>query len=138
LNHQTEILGATTGWRSRLGSATGRRTATTACTATTTRSSAATRTRTGHSGCRPFRGNPNAVSFKRARGGEFAQFVAHHIFRDVHGNEFLAVMDGNRVPDHFRKNGGPSRPGLHHFLFETPVQELDLLDQVAVYERPFF
>src|SRR5258708_553887 len=45
------------------------------------------------------------VSFKRAGGGELAEFVTHHIFSDVHRDKLSAVVDGEGVTDEFGKNG---------------------------------
>src|SRR4051812_42109047 len=39
-----------------------------------------------------------AVPFKRSCGRKFTELVTHHVFRDVHGNEFLSIMDGDRMP----------------------------------------
>src|SRR5512135_3204585 len=40
-------------------------------------------------------------------GGELAELVPDHVLRDVHGDELLAVVDGQRVPDHLGDDGGP-------------------------------
>src|SRR5271154_4843044 len=39
------------------------------------------------------------MSLEHARWGKLAQLVAHHVFGDVHGNEFLAVVHAQRVAD---------------------------------------
>jgi len=36
---------------------------------------------------------------------ELTEFMPHHILRDINGNEFLAIMNRERMPHHFRNDG---------------------------------
>ena len=38
------------------------------------------------------------MASEEARWGELTELVTDHVLRDVHGNEFIAVMNGNRMP----------------------------------------
>src|SRR5277367_4636931 len=84
-----------------------------------------------------FRRCLDRMSLKGAARGEFAQLVADHVFRDVHGDEFAAVVNGDRVTDEFRQHGGTARPGADDFLLVRRVHLVDLLFEVAVCKRPF-
>src|ERR1700678_1604639 len=42
------------------------------------------------------------MALEHSRGRKFSQFVAHHVFGDVHRNEFLPVVDAQRVADEIR------------------------------------
>ena len=66
---------------------------------------------------------------------KLTQLVTDHILRDVDGNELLAVVNGQRVPHHFRNDGRTTRPGLHYCLATRFIHDLDLSKQVFVYER---
>src|SRR5579859_1238374 len=131
------MLRATAGRCCRFGSATPC-SATRCSTARASRSSTACCARPRDRRRRPLRRNPHAVPFKRSRRGKLTELMAHHVFRDVHGNKLLSIMDGNSVTHHFRENRGTPRPSLHYLLLETSIQELDFLQQVAVDERAFF
>ena len=43
-----------------------------------------------------------------AGGGEFAELMSNHILGDVDRDVLAAVMDGNRVTDEIREDGGAS------------------------------
>src|SRR5437773_168457 len=77
-----------------------------------------------------------AVRLERARERELAEPVADHVLGHVHGDELLAVVDGQRVPDELRRDGRPARPRLEHLLLAGAVELLDPLVQLLVDERP--
>jgi hypothetical protein len=77
----------------------------------------------------PFLGNvPPKGSGRR----ELAQLVAHHVLRDVDGNVTAAIVYGDGMPYHLRKDRRGPRPGLDDpFLAPTihcfnPFQQFDL------------
>src|SRR5512139_316718 len=46
------------------------------------------------------------VAVERPRRRELPELVAHHVLRDEHGDELLAVVHGKGVPDKLRGDGG--------------------------------
>src|SRR2546423_1569220 len=78
------------------------------------------------------------VSLEGASRGEFAQFVAHHIFGDVHRDKFFAVMHRDGVPDELRQNRGTPRPGPQDLLLTSRVQRVEPLLEMVVGEWSFF
>src|ERR1700722_2133022 len=83
-------------------------------------------------------GGFHRMALEHSRRGKLTQLVAHHVFGDVHRNEFLPVVDAQGVADKIRNNGGAPRPGPHHFLFVLGVHVRHLLGEVVVDERAFF
>ena len=73
-----------------------------------------------------------------ARGGELAEFVADHIFGDVNGREYLAVVNAERVTDEVGRDRRAAGPGLNGFLSAGLDGLLDFLEQVVVDEEAFF
>ena len=57
-----------------------------------------------------------SVALERTRERKFAELVANHVFRDVHGNVLTAVVHGDRQADEVRQNGRATRPGLDGLL----------------------
>src|SRR5271167_2035399 len=94
--------------------------------------------RNGGRGHRPLGSDPCAVPLERPRGRKLTELMTHHILRNVHGNEFLAVVDCNGVTHHLREDCGAPRPRLYHFLLEPPVEQFDFFHQVVVHKRTFF
>src|SRR5438309_9736850 len=45
-------------------------------------------------------------------GGELTELMPDHALVDIHRNEFVSVVDGERMPDKVRRDRGGSRPGL--------------------------
>ena len=78
------------------------------------------------------------MASKSPRRGKLTQFMSNHVLRDIHGNELVAVVDGNRVADEIRRNGRATRPSFHHALVTRTVQQLDLPLQTVVDVRTFF
>src|SRR6266568_3042070 len=77
----------------------------------------------------------HAVALENASQGEFAQFVPHHVFRDVHRDVLLAVVDSDGEPDEIRQNRGAPRPGLDRALVACRARRAYLLHQMVVHER---
>src|SRR5438445_5039193 len=75
------------------------------------------------------------VRAEHTRGGDLAELVPDHRLRDQHGHVLAAVVDGDRVPDHLRHDGGAARPRADHALVSAPVHLLDLVHEVLVEER---
>src|SRR5579862_4688496 len=80
-------------------------------------------------------GSLGGVTLERAGGREFAQLVAHHVFRDVDRNELPAVMYGDGVADEFGQNRRAARPGPDYFLIVRRVQRVDSLLEVRIDDR---
>src|SRR6476646_9459395 len=68
---------------------------------------------------------------------KLAQLVAHHLRGDEHGHVLTTVVDGDRVPDHVREDGGRARPCADHPLLVLLVHRLDAAHQSRLDERPF-
>jgi len=60
-----------------------------------------------------------------------------HIFRHEDRNEFLAVVDRERMSDHIWNDGGPPRPGLNDLSILILIHPLHFLKQVIVNECAF-
>src|SRR5262245_29173640 len=75
-----------------------------------------------------------AVPAERPGRGELAEAVAHHVLRDIDGDELLPVVHGDRVADHLGDDRRAARPGLEDLAVVPPVHLLDLLREVLVDE----
>src|ERR1700741_4631165 len=73
-----------------------------------------------------------AVRLERAREGDLAETVAHHVLGHVHGNELLAVVHGQGVTDKLGSDRRATRPGLEHLLLAGAVELLDPLVELLV------
>ena len=69
---------------------------------------------------------------------KFAEFMANHIFRNVDGNMFAAVMNSNGMPQEFRENRRAAAPSLDDFLFPCSIQGINFLFQAFLDVRSFF
>jgi hypothetical protein len=78
------------------------------------------------------------MALEGARQGKLTQFVAHHVFGNVHWNMLLAVMNRNRQTDKFGQHCGTARPGFHRALIIGRAHHLNLLEQVSVNKWTFF
>src|SRR5439155_12720874 len=76
------------------------------------------------------------VGAEGPRRRELAQLVADHLLGDEHGHVLAAVVDGDRVSDHLREDGGRARPGADHPLLVLLVHGLDAAHQPLLDERP--
>src|ERR1017187_5563156 len=65
-------------------------------------------------------------------GRKFSELVAHHVLRDVHRDELLAVVDRDGMPHELRKNGGTPRPGADHLLLVGGIERHQLGFEVSV------
>src|SRR5690606_26208493 len=76
------------------------------------------------------------VTVEGPRRSELAQLVSDHVLGDEHGHELAAVVYREREADRFGEDRRPPRPRLDHLLRLSGRRFLDLLEQVAVDERP--
>src|SRR5215467_72852 len=81
-----------------------------------------------------------AVGAEGAGRRELAELVSDHRLRDEDRDVLLAVVDGDRVPDHLREDRRGARPGFHHLFFAGLVHGSDpphqaLLDPRALFRR---
>ena len=72
-----------------------------------------------------------------ARGGELAQFMAHHLLRDVHRHVPAPVVYGDGVSDKLRKDRRIARPRLEDLPFSpSPVHIFDPRQELRINIRP--
>src|SRR5207247_110001 len=69
---------------------------------------------------------------------KLARLVAHHRLADEHRHVLAAVVHGDRVADHLRKDRGGARPGLEHALLAALVHLVDALHQPLLDPRALF
>lgn len=77
------------------------------------------------------------MAVKGSRWREFSQFVSNHVFGHKHGDELLAVVNGQGDADEFGQYGGSSRPGLDYFAVARVFGPGYFLQKMTVNERPF-
>ncbi len=73
-------------------------------------------------------------------GSELAQLVADHFFSDIDRHMLSAVVDGNRVADHFREDGrGADQVLMTFFSFFSFIASILLhqrfLNEIAFFDR---
>src|SRR6266487_4208643 len=83
-------------------------------------------------------GRVRSVFLERACEREFAQAMAHHVFRHEHGIEDLSVVHVEGQPDEVRRDHGAARPCLDRRLGLGVLGLHDFFQQVPVDERSFF
>src|ERR1035438_2237297 len=88
-------------------------------------------------GCLDFLAGHAAVRLEDAGRGELAELVPHHVLRDIHGYEHLAVVDVECVADKVGSDGRATRPGLDRLLRSGLARLLDLFEKVIVNEESF-
>jgi hypothetical protein len=62
------------------------------------------------------------VATERSRRGEFAKFMAHHVFGDENFDVPPAVVNHECVSDELRDHGAGSGPSLNRLFFAGVVQ----------------
>src|SRR5216684_9321650 len=77
------------------------------------------------------------MRLERARGREFAELVADHVFRHQHGYMQTAVVHGDGQTDHVGDDHGTPRPSLDRAAIILLTGRLHLLSQVQIHERAF-
>src|SRR5947209_4305081 len=75
------------------------------------------------------------VAVERAGRRELAELVADHVFRHVHRDVLVAVMDAERQPDELRQDRRAAAPDFDHFRTPGRARVIRLLEQIAVDER---
>src|SRR5215213_1037697 len=75
-----------------------------------------------------------SVPAERPGHRELAELVADHVLGDVHRNELVAVVHGDRVTDHLRDDRRAARPGADDPLVAPFVHRIDLPREVIVDE----
>src|SRR2546430_11153805 len=83
-----------------------------------------------------------AVAAEQPRGRELAELVAHHVLRDVHGDELVPVVNRQRMTHEIGRDDAAPRPRLEHLLLALLVQDPDLLEErglhvVALLDGPY-
>src|SRR5579862_1207454 len=63
---------------------------------------------------------------------ELAELVPDHVLGHVHGNELVAVVHRERVPDEIRDHRARARPRLHDALLVARVHRANLLHEAVV------
>src|SRR6267143_55516 len=72
--------------------------------------------------------------------GELTELMPYHPLVDIHRDEFVSVVHGERVPDKVWRDRGGSRPGLDHLFLARLRHGFDfrqqpLVDKGALFER---
>ena len=78
------------------------------------------------------------VALKRSRWGEFAEFVADHIFGDEDLIEDLSVVNHECKTDEFRHDSTSSGPGFDRLARTGGNLPVYLGKELVVYIRSFF
>lgn len=63
---------------------------------------------------------------------EFAELVAHHIFRYIHRNKLASVVHSKRVPDKVWSNQGVTTPRFDYLLFLGLIERVYFALQLVV------
>ena len=61
------------------------------------------------------------MTSKVAGGRKLAQFVTDHLLGDVHRDELVPVVNGDRMADKVRRDHTGAGPGLDHFLLLATI-----------------
>src|SRR6478736_2440361 len=69
---------------------------------------------------------------------ELTQLISNHVFCYQYGHVLTAVVNRNGEVQHFRRNHGPSGPGLDWLSVILVCSNLHLLQQMQVNEWTFF
>ena len=69
---------------------------------------------------------------------KFTQLMSHHLLRNENGNVLLAIVDGDRVANHFRHNRRSPLPGFDHLFVAFYVKFLNFREKTICDKRPFF
>src|SRR4030042_871900 len=70
-----------------------------------------------------------------AGGRKFSQFIPYHVFRHKNRNELLAVVDGESLSDHLRKDGRTPGPRFDDLTALRPYGLFNLFHQMRVHKR---
>ena len=49
-------------------------------------------------------------------GRKLAELMSNHVFDDIYGHVFPAIVNGDGVTHHVGENGGSTGPGFQHFF----------------------
>ena len=80
----------------------------------------------------------DAMPFEGAGGGEFAETMPDHVFRNENGSEGFPVVDIESVSDEFGDDHGSARPGFDRLLDTAGLFHfLYFLNEEIVDERTF-
>ena len=61
------------------------------------------------------------MTSKVAGRGELAELVTDHLLGDVHRDELVPVVNGDRMADKVRRDHAGTGPGLDHFLLLATI-----------------
>ena len=78
------------------------------------------------------------MAIKCAGGGEFSQFMSHHVLAYKYWDEFFTVVHGYSHSNKFGNNGGTARPGLDHAMISTFLGFVHLSHQTLVNKGALF
>lgn len=78
------------------------------------------------------------MSAEDTGGSKFAQFVADHILGNIHGDEFVAIVDSDGEAYEVGGNHRGTRPGLDGALLARLLGGDHALFQFVMYIRTFF
>ena len=78
------------------------------------------------------------VSFEQARGREFAELVAYHVFCNIDGDKLSAIVDVKVQADEVRSDYRTSRPSLNRLAGVRLLGFVDFILETRVYKRTLF
>ena len=78
------------------------------------------------------------VAAEDAGRGELTEFVSHHVLRDIHGDELVAVMHSDSEAHEVGGDHGRAGPGLDGRFLPGLLGGDHALFQFEVYIRSFF
>ena len=78
------------------------------------------------------------VSAEDTGRSKFAEFVADHVFGNIHGDEFVAIVDSDGETDEVRRNHRGAGPSLDGGLLAGFLSSDHTLFQFVMYIRTFF
>ena len=78
------------------------------------------------------------MTLERTGQCELAKLVADHVFRDIHRNVLMAVMDGDRQTDEIREDRRATRPGFDRLLIPRSAAASTFFSKWASQNGPFF
>jgi len=74
------------------------------------------------------------MPLKKPSRSKLSQLVPNHILRYEDRNEFLSVMNRERMSDHIWNDRGPPRPSLNDLSILILIHPLHFLEQMVVNE----
>src|SRR6266508_18774 len=78
------------------------------------------------------------MAAESARGSEFAQSMADHVFGNIDRNVSASIMHSDRMSYHLREDHAGTTPGAQHFLLAFLVHRFNSLQKFRLNKRALF